>query len=204
MPLTHAPWKLDIFFKKSLHGKFIMPFTLLKWLLHFHDSCRIRILLIKYLVNSWIVFLFSKFKWLTQGLLQHAVSFQQFSNSPTPAGCPIRPFPFVLALATQVWRLNSVRLSSFALTSVARSSGYLHFCPKWSRWVVSDFATPWTVARQAPPSMGFSKQEYWSGLPFPSPGYLPIPRIECTSPTMASGFFTTEPPWNPWVKPINS
>ena len=39
---------------------------------------------------------------------------------------------------------------------------------KWSRSVVSDSATPWTVAHQAPPSMGFSRQEYWSGLPFPS------------------------------------
>ena len=37
------------------------------------------------------------------------------------------------------------------------------------------FATPWTVAYQAPPSMGFSRQGYWSGLPFPSPGNLPIP-----------------------------
>ena len=39
-------------------------------------------------------------------------------------------------------------------------------------------ATPWTVARQAPPSMGFSRQEYWSGLPFPPPGDLPNPGIE--------------------------
>ena len=38
--------------------------------------------------------------------------------------------------------------------------------------------TPWTVARQAPPSMQFSRQEYWSGLPFPSPGDLPKPGIE--------------------------
>ena len=40
------------------------------------------------------------------------------------------------------------------------------------------FATPWTVACQAPPSLGFSRQEYWSGLPFPSPGDLPHPEIE--------------------------
>ena len=40
------------------------------------------------------------------------------------------------------------------------------------------FAIPWTVAYQAPPSMGFSRQEYWSGLPFPSPGNLPYPGIE--------------------------
>ena len=44
--------------------------------------------------------------------------------------------------------------------------------------VVSDSATPWTVARQAPLSMGFSRQEYWSGLPFPPPGNLTDPGIE--------------------------
>ena len=44
------------------------------------------------------------------------------------------------------------------------------------------FATPWTVARQAPLSMGFPRQEYWSGLPFPSPGDLPNPRIKPSSP----------------------
>ena len=46
------------------------------------------------------------------------------------------------------------------------------------------FATPWTVARQAPLSRGFSKQEYWSGLPFPSPGDLPNPAIEPRSPAL--------------------
>ena len=46
------------------------------------------------------------------------------------------------------------------------------------------FATPWTVACQDPPSMGFSRQEYWSGLPFPSPGDLPDPGIELRSPAL--------------------
>ena len=46
------------------------------------------------------------------------------------------------------------------------------------------FATPWTVAYQAPPSMGFSRQEYWSGLPFVSPGDLPDPGIESSSPAL--------------------
>ena len=46
------------------------------------------------------------------------------------------------------------------------------------------FATPWTVAHQAPPSMGFSRQEYWSGLLFPSPGDLPDPGIETRSPAL--------------------
>ena len=52
------------------------------------------------------------------------------------------------------------------------------------------FATPWTVARQASLSMGFPWQEYWSGLPFPSPGNLSDPGIKPTSPVLAGGFFT--------------
>ena len=56
------------------------------------------------------------------------------------------------------------------------------------------FATPWTVAYQAPPSMGFSRQEYWSGLPFPSPGGLPDPGIEPRSPTLEADALTSEPP----------
>ena len=56
------------------------------------------------------------------------------------------------------------------------------------------FATPWTVAHQAPLSMGFSRQEYWSGLPYPPPGDLPNPGIESTplaAPASAGRFFTT-------------
>ena len=56
------------------------------------------------------------------------------------------------------------------------------------------FATPWTVAHQAPLSMGFPRQEYWSGLRFPPPGDLPNPGIEPASPALAGRFFTTEPP----------
>ena len=48
------------------------------------------------------------------------------------------------------------------------------------------FVTPWTVARQAPLSMGFSRQEYWSGLPFPSPGDLPNPGIKPLDQTWVS------------------
>ena len=55
------------------------------------------------------------------------------------------------------------------------------------------FATPWTAAHQAPPSMGFSRQEYWSGLPFPSPGDLPNPGIELRSPALQADALTSEP-----------
>ena len=60
------------------------------------------------------------------------------------------------------------------------------------------FVTPWTVAHQAPQSMGFSRHEYWSGLPFPSPGDLPDPGIEPTSPALTGGFFA-EPPGKPKI-----
>ena len=80
------------------------------------------------------------------------------------------------------------------------------------------FVTPWTVAHQAPPSMGFSKQEYWSGLPFlsssmgfsrqeywsglpfPSPGDLPNPGIEPGSPAFQADVLTSEPPGKPSIE----
>ena len=62
---------------------------------------------------------------------------------------------------------------------------------------MSDSATPWTVAFQVPSSMGFPGQEYWTGLPFPSPGDLPDPGTEPASSALAGRFFTTEPPGNP-------
>ena len=60
--------------------------------------------------------------------------------------------------------------------------------------------TPWTVARQAPLSMGFSRQGYCSGLPFPPTRDLPDPGIEPTSPALAGRFFTTEPSEKPISK----
>ena len=59
------------------------------------------------------------------------------------------------------------------------------------------FATPWTVAHQAPPSMRFSRQEYWSGMPFPPPGDLPDPGIEPRSPSFQGNVLTSEPPGKP-------
>ena len=56
------------------------------------------------------------------------------------------------------------------------------------------FVTPWTVAYQASPSMGFSRQEYWSGLLFPSPGDLPDPGIKPGSPALQAEALTSEPP----------
>ena len=71
----------------------------------------------------------------------------------------------------------------------------MHTCHFSHVWL---FVTPWTVACQAPLSTGFSRQEYWSGLPFRSPGDLPKAGIKPKSPTLAGIFFTTEPPGKPY------
>ena len=82
---------------------------------------------------------------------------------------------------------NIVLMSTSPIMSVNIWPIYLFFL----FWLYSEVAqscptlvTPWTVAYQASPSMGFSRQEYWSGLPFPSPGDLPDPGIEPGSPTL--------------------
>ena len=67
-----------------------------------------------------------------------------------------------------------------------------------SHSVISQLSeTPWTIACQAPLSMEFSRLEYWSGLPFASPGDLPDPGVEPASPALAGGVFTTVPPGKP-------
>ena len=66
-----------------------------------------------------------------------------------------------------------------------------------SHTVVSNSVTPWTIAQQAPPSMEFSKQEYWSGLPLPSPGDLPNPGTKAGSPTLQADSLPSEPPGKP-------
>ena len=61
----------------------------------------------------------------------------------------------------------------------------------------NSFETPWTVAHQAPLSMGFPRQEYWSGWPLPSPGNLPDPEIELRSPALQADSILSEPPEKP-------
>ena len=68
------------------------------------------------------------------------------------------------------------------------------------------FVTPWTVAYQAPLSMGFSRQEYWSGLPFPSPGEFPDPGIEPGFPALEADALISEPQGKPtkWIRVLVS
>ena len=106
--------------------------------------------------------------------------------------------------------LPSPGIELVSLTSPALAGGFFTTSATWEapKMVVlmlshvNLFVTPWTVVHQAPLSMGFSRQEYWSGLP--TPGDLPDPGIEPTSPAasaLAGGFFTTEPPGKPFAKP---
>ena len=87
------------------------------------------------------------------------------------------------------WVCKSTNLTCCGVGGVAKS------CPT--------LATLWTVAHEALVSMGFLMWEYWCGLPFPSPGHLPDPGIEPTSPALAGGFFSTEPPGKPCLLIVN-
>ena len=89
-------------------------------------------------------------------------------------------------------------MGSFNLLVMPSATGESEWVSKWKSlsrvWL---FATPWIVAYQAPPSMGFSRQEYWSAVPFPSPGDLPDPGIEPRSPTFQADALTSEPTGKP-------
>ena len=75
---------------------------------------------------------------------------------------------------------------------------FFNYIPRSGTSVVQLFVTPWTRAYQAPPFMEFSRQEYWSGLPFPSPGDLLNPRIRPRFPTLQADVLPSEPPGNPF------
>ena len=72
------------------------------------------------------------------------------------------------------------------------------FCSVQSLSHVQVFVTPWTIAHQSPLSMGFSRQEYWSGFPFPTPGDLSKPGMKPASPVLAGKFLPLSPPGKPF------
>ena len=89
-------------------------------------------------------------------------------------------------------KLQDLALSQSQCLVILKSSGisllsllFVFSCPVMSEW---------TIACQASLFMGFPREDYWSGVPFPSPGDLPDPEIEPVSPALAGRFFTTEPP----------
>ena len=106
-------------------------------------------------------------------------------------------------------RVCSVTYTCMRSVTYMHVLGYIYMCALSYTYmcvlvcsVVSDSATPWTVAHQASPSVEFSRQEFWSRLPFPPPGDLPDPGIKpvtLSSPALASRFFTTTPPGKPYI-----
>ena len=81
-----------------------------------------------------------------------------------------------------------------------RLDNVLYLCVPVELSHIQLFATPWSVASQASLSMEFSRQEYWSGWPFPSPGYLPDPRIEPRSPALQADALLSELPGSPHIR----
>ena len=99
-----------------------------------------------------------------------------FSNALQSYLCNISPFSQKAQLSINHLTIFIRKNQLFILSYLVPKSA--HHCVVQSLSQVWLFATPWTVARQAPPSMGFSRQEYWSGLPCPPPGDLPDPGIK--------------------------
>ena len=99
-----------------------------------------------------------------------------------------KAFNYIILTNIMYMKKNDSWFSTFS--NISGISVYTYKVKSLSR--VRLFATPWTVAHSAPPSMGFSRQEYWSGLPFPSPGDLPNPGIEPGSPALQADALTAE------------
>ena len=114
-----------------------------------------------------------------------------------------KPAPFVLVEVRPVYAKLSLlycrSVDKICLTTLNKYPTFAslcHCCCLVAKTCLT-LASPWTVAHQASLSMGFPRQEHWSGLPCPSPGDLPDPEIEPTSPELAGRFFTTKPPRKP-------
>ena len=122
-------------------------------------------------------------------VLTHSASASSKRSFLIPSARVILPFPIMLGSSVICFVFE---LSICASTSTARCESSLCVL---SRSVVSNYLLPHGV--QPPLCMEFSRQEYWSGLTFPSPGDLPNQGIKPTSPAQAGGFFTTEPPGKP-------
>ena len=112
----------------------------------------------------------------------HALSIASFPCGPSAARPGSHHLPALSPTLTSFPSFPPSRHTHTVPTSLRPDFAYSLLCMLSHVSRVQLFATLWTVARQAPLSMGFCRQEYWSGLPFSSPGDLPAPRIEPTSP----------------------
>ena len=127
-----------------------------------------------WLSGSWRSFLYNSSVYSYHLFLTFSASIR--SIPILPLMCPFNAWN--VPLVSLIFLERSLVFPILLLSSIS-----LHWSLRWSEEVKSLSrvwlsATPWTIAYQVPPPMGFSRQEYWSGLPFPSPGDLPNPGIE--------------------------
>ena len=118
-------------------------------------------------------------------------------SSTAPCECIlVRDTTISCRLLFLLWRVPSFHTCDKGSSITIRQVG-IRVCMLSHVWL---FATPWTIAHQAPLSMGFPRQEYWSGLPLPSPGDLPDPGTEPGSPVLHADSLPSEPPGKPkWL-----
>ena len=154
-------------------------------------------------INSLLIFISH---WSMSRILNTLIKNKQANKKTFPVlftlcnrGFPIIPTPSISVSLTvtffDLWVFSLFKSSMVHCNSWGCKESDMDEQLKNSR--VRLFATPWTVAYQAPPSMGFFRQEYWSGLPFPSPGDLPYPGIKPGYPAFQADALTSEPPGKP-------
>ena len=170
---------------ENVHATFSLSITISLWSFRFHfpNAPKLKNKLI-YGIFLFHDSLFFRYSAAAAKSLQSCLTL----SNPIDGSPPGSPIPGILQARTLEW------------VAISFSNAW-----KWKVKVkslsrVQLFTTPWTAAYQAPPSMGFSRQEYWSGLPFPSPGDLPdsgMKPMSLVSPALAGGFFTTAPPERP-------
>ena len=123
-----------------------------------------------------------------------------YSSSAPPHGIRITLWCIYLSSSVRTKGPSQVENGNFRISISMWTTDWL-VPEKWKCHLLSCvrlFATPWTVACQVPPSMEFSRQEYWTGLPFSSPGDLPNPVIKLRSPTLQADSLPSEPSGNPF------
>ena len=134
-----------------------------------------------------------------QGNLQCFFQFLVFMSSPTLLALSMGSM-YDLLPTYGICQRSLPQLSCYVRLQLTRLEGGFSLIKEsesLSHSVVSDSATPWTITHQAPLSMGFSRQEYCSGLPFLSPGDLPNPGIKPGSPVLQADSSPSEPPQKP-------
>ena len=144
-----------------------------------------------YVLYYTTFYIFNKCQWYRN----HEKYSQSLGNSAKSLG-EFRSISalFVILVLVSNWNDIYVLGNKYKIPHNYSANRSVHVCVLSHFSHVQLFATLWIVACQAPLSVGFSRQEYWSGLPWPSPGDLPSPEIELVSllsPALAGGFFTT-------------